>query len=167
VSDLPHKSQESEEKPHPLTSALTFLTYPAAALAAFLVGRTEIRKSIYKNFVTSGAFKDIQSGHRVELNDIMNPAAGTGIVDGPALTKEANHAYRLAVKERFEKIGFKSVMDYWHGLHPNQKIGAIMFAAGTAGIVISTSLAFVNNKSLLEKLNNKDKAQAHEAEASH
>lgn len=167
MAELPEKKDKPEEKSHPLTSALTFLTYPLAAAAAFFVGRTEIRKSIYKNFVTAGAFKDIQPGHRVELNEIMNPAASAGVVDGPVLTKEANHAYRMAVKERFEKAGFKSVMDYWHGLHPNQKISAVMFAAGTAGIVISTSLAFVNNKSLLEKLNSKDKPYPHEPEVSH
>jgi hypothetical protein len=167
VSDLPNKPQEPEEKPNRLTSALTILTYPLAAAAGFFVGRTEIRKSIYKNFVTSGAFKDIQSNHRVELNEIMSTATSAGIIDGPSLTKETNHAYRMAVKEKFQKAGFKSVVDYWHALHPNQKINALMFAAGTAGLVITTSLAFVDNKSLLEKLNSQNKEHTSDPEVSH
>ena len=156
MADLPKKPEENEEKPHPLTVALKFATYPIAAMAAYFVGRTEVRKGIYKNFVSAGAFKDLQPPHRNELCDIITQSGQGHPINGPALAEATNNTYRLAVKEKFEKAGFHNIVDYWRGLHPNQKINAVMFAAGTAGIVITTSLAVINNKKLLEKLGTKD-----------
>lgn len=156
MTDLPKimdKIEKAEEQQtHPLVQALKIATYPLAAMTAFIVGRTEIRKAIYKNFVSAGGLKDLQVYHRQEVADLMRKGETMPVTNGPALTQASNNAYRMAVKERFEKIGFHGVTDYWHGLHPNQKTNAIVFAAGAAGIVITTSLAFVNNRSMLHKL---------------
>lgn len=150
------EASEKQEK-HPLMQALHIVTYPAAALAAYWVGKTEIRKSLYKNFVTSGAFKDLQPEHRADLAGMIEKTSAGEIMNGPKFTQQANEAYRLAVKQKFEKAGFHNVIDYWKGIHPNQRVNALLFAAGTAGLVITTSLAIVNNKGLLERLNKLEK----------
>ncbi len=151
-----------QEKLHPLVKAVKILTYPAAAATAWWVGRTEIRKAIYKNFVTSGAFKQLQSDHRGEMLNIFNEAESGIAVKGPALAEAQNNIYRVAVKETFEKAGFHNIIDYWRGMHPNQKTNAIVFATGAAGIVITTSLAIVNSRSLLDRLTVKEPSPAHD-----
>lgn len=168
MADTPETEKKEtlrEQVTHPFMTMLQLVTYPVAAVAAYLVGRTEIRKALYKNFVTSGAFKDIQPTHRNELSGIIEKAAAGHVIDGPALAQESNNAYRLLVKEKFEKAGFHTVMDYWKGLHTNQKASAILFAAGAAGIVITTSMAIVNNKELLERLNLREKEREGAKEA--
>lgn len=160
MADTPEtekKETPREQESHPFMTVLQLVTYPVAAVAAYLVGRTEIRKALYKNFVSSGAFKDIQPTHRSELSGIIEQATAGHSVNGPAIAQESNNAYRLLVKEKFEKAGFNTVVDYWKGLHSNQKASAILFAAGAAGIVITTSMAIVNNKELLERLNLREK----------
>src|SRR5579884_2546933 len=102
MANLPKTPHTKPQEPsHPLMTALHIATYPVAAAAAYWVAKTEIRKALYKNFVTSGAFKDLQPGHRKEIAGILDKALAGEAVNGPEMAKKLHDEYRVVIKDRF------------------------------------------------------------------
>jgi hypothetical protein len=154
AASAPHKNSASGM----LRTAIQIVTYPIAALTAYFVGRTEMRRGLYKIAVTSKSFAEKQTSHREAIAKIFQDARdGIPVTDGPEQFEKLNKAYRQTLKAEFQGIGFKNTSKYWKALHPNQKVSTLMFAGGAAGVVITTLLAVANNKGLMDRITRADR----------
>ena len=128
--------------------AVDVAAYPLAAAAAYYVGRTSLRSSLYKDIARTGVFNEDQAKLKADKAAIMNNPA---ITDAPQRLYELNEGYRQVVKGVIEGRGFRHIGHYMQGLSEIQNINALVFAGGAAGVVVTTMLSISNSKALLER----------------
>lgn len=146
------ESNDPQPETNVVARIIELAGYPAAAAATFFVGRSSVRKNVYKNLASNGIFDDLQAQRKSDIKALGARIATDSSVHGPTEIEGIHARYREAVKERFESWKFKGLKDHWRGLHSNQKIECLAFAAGTSAILLGACLTIAEHMREADKI---------------
>jgi ABC-type Fe3+/spermidine/putrescine transport system ATPase subunit len=151
----PEKTTSTEIEKHitsPVARLMQVVAYPAAAVIAYFIGQTNIRSNAYKNLARHGMFNDLQKDERNAILKMAASIKADPTIQGATELEKIHESYRTAVKGRFESLNIRTMREQWRGLHRNQKIEAMAFAASTAGIVLGATLTAADHLGQVQKM---------------
>lgn len=142
-----------------LRRVVHFAAYPLAAATAYFSARISLRSSLFANFLRTGELPEVKA-FQAELGAIRK--ATDPMRKGADEFARINKKWRTTLDDVFIKeLGIRdNIVDFWKTSHPNQKAEAVIFAAGAAGIVLTTLLAIVDSKSMVARVNAHEKNKA-------
>ena len=142
---------------------IEYLAYPLALIAGYKSFNTLVRRGIYKNVARTGMLDELQTEHLANKIEILKHDV-QGMSKSVAMAGE-NNRYRIAVKNKFNEMGFSNIVHFWRGAHPNQRAEAFEHGATITGIAIGAILLLTQNRALNAEISERIQERKEKEEA--
>lgn len=125
----------------PISPVIYTGAFGASAAAGLATARIYVNDAVYDNLKKHGAFDDIVTPHRSELQTLIKDQIGEGkVANFASRLAEVKSGYYPDVTKRIEEMGIKGVRDEWKAVHRSQRQNAAILGLTVSSIMIGACL---------------------------
>lgn len=149
------KEEPKVQKPRKVldwNAVLNLVSYPLAGLAGFYAFKQNVRKDSVEYHTKLGNF---DKSTAKMMSQAKEAAANGGAPYGNTVQEAMatiREKYEDAKSQKFQKMGYKSVVDNWKDIADNNKMEAITTGFTVAAITLGALLMVANSKEIFKPL---------------
>ena len=137
------KSQTQAEAPEkkPISRSVYAVSLGASGAAGLASARIYVSDAVYDNLKKHGAFTDIHTPHKSQLEGLIQQQLGEGKVANFATRlAEVKSSYYPEITKRIDEMGIKGLRDEWKAVHRSQRQNAAIIGMTVSSIMIGACL---------------------------
>lgn len=137
-------------------AALNLAAYPISGAAGYYAFKQDVRKNSVEYHTKTGNFDKITAVMQGQIKEAVankGKPYGENMQEAMAFIREK---YEAAKSRKFQKMGYKSVLDNWKDIADNNKMEAITTGFTVAFISLGAMLTLANRKEIFKPLFKKD-----------